>query len=328
MTEIGYQISLEQFQPEIALKQTILAEEAGFKSIWASDHFMPWFHTNASSGFAWVWLGHVSGLIKKAKIGTGATCPIFRYHPALVAQAFATLDRLHSGGVFLSLGTGEPLNEVPLGIKWPSFNERLRRLEEAINIIKKLWSGEFIDFKGEFWRLKGAKLYTPPLHKIPIYVAASGPTVAQLAGKVADGLLTIPNSEDFYKEVLFPALQKGIKLAGRSESDFEKHVEVWISYDEDYEKALDSVRPWAGSLLPVFYKCAIADPREIEKHGGYVGKEQLEKSWVIATSSEAIIKTLEKYKALGFDGIHFTSSSPDQEKFITLFKKEILPYFG
>jgi len=322
-------MSLEQFQPDVALQHAILAEKYGFESIWASDHFLPWYHTNASTAFAWSWLGAAAQATKTIKFGTGLTCPTFRYHPGLVAQAFATLDYMYPGRIFISLGTGEALNEMPLGYDWPQHGERLKRLEEAIEVIRKLWTGDLISFKGTFYRLRKAKLYTPPRQKIPIYVAASGPKAAELSGRVGDGLLTVPNPDDsYYKDTIFPAMNRGLKLSGREGSThFEKHIELQVSYDEDYEAAIKSVRPWAGNVMPIFFNLGVSDPRVIEEHGLFVGDRELAKIWVVSTSSEPIVKAIERYIRLGFTGVHITSSSPSQEKFMKVFEKEVRPVF-
>ena len=324
--EIGYQMSLEQFQPDVALNHAVLAEQYGFESIWASDHFMPWYHTNATSAFCWSWLGAAAQATKSIKYGTGLTCPTIRYNPAIVAQAFATLDHMFPGRIFLSLGTGEALNEMPMGYNWPPHSERLRRLEEAIEVIRKLWTGEFISFKGNYYKLRKAKLYTPPKSRIPIFVAASGPKAAETAGRLGDGLLTITNPDDsYFKDLIFPAVERGLKSSGRDPTRFERNVELQVSFDEDYDKAVQSVRPWAGNVMPIFFNLGVSDPRVIEEHGKFVGNEELAKIWVIATSSEPIIKSMERYAKLGFTGIHITSSSPSQEKFMQVYKKEIFP---
>lgn len=323
--DVGYQMSLEQFQPEVALRHAALVDDAGFESIWASDHFLPWFHTDAACSFAWSFLGAAAQATKNVRLGTGLTCPSFRYHPALVAQAFATLDRMHPGRSFLSVGTGEALNEAPLGYSWPAYRERVKRLEEAIQIIRKLWSGEKINYRGNYFSLRNAKLYSPPRTKIPLYVAASGPTVSELAGRLGDGLLTTPGSDSTFTDVIFPAVRRGLDASGRSWEEFERHTELWVSYDPDYDRALKATRPWAGSILPVFYKLGVSDPKEIELHGNYVGDEQLSKVWTIGTTSEPFIKALERCERLGFTGVHVNSSSPDQTKLIDLFKTEILP---
>jgi coenzyme F420-dependent glucose-6-phosphate dehydrogenase len=327
--ELGYQMSLEQFQPDVALQHAVLAEKYGFESIWGSDHFLPWYHTNASTTFAWSWLGAAAQATKSVRFGTGLTCPTFRYHPGLVAQAFATLDYMFPGRIFLSVGTGEALNEVPLGYDWPEPPERLKRLEEAILLIRKLWTGDLVSYKGTYYRLKKAKLYTPPKSAIPIYVGAFGPKAGELAGRMGDGLLTVTNPDDsYFTNLLFPAVERGLDSSGRNKQTFQYHVELQISYDEDYDKAVQSVRPWAGNILPVFFNLGVYDPRVIEDHGKFVGDKEMAKIWVITTSSEPIVKAIERYVRLGFAGVHITSSSPSQEKFMKIFEKEIKPNFG
>jgi coenzyme F420-dependent glucose-6-phosphate dehydrogenase len=325
--DIGYGISLEQYQPDVALEHVLLAEKASFDSIWVSDHFLPWFDTNAACSFAWTFIASSAQATKRISLGTGITCPILRYNPALVAQAFATLDYMYTNRIFLSLGTGEALNEIPLGHRWPPYIERVKRLEEAIEVIRKLWSGNLVSFKGRYFRLNKARLYTPPRSKIPIFVAASGATAAEVAGRLGDGLLTLPFPEDTYKDVIFPAFEKGLRISNRDFENVDKNIEVWMSYDKDYDKAIKSARPWAGSLLPVFFKMGVYDPKEIEAHGNLVGDKQLAEYWVVGTSSEPFIKTIEKYMKLGFNKVHITSSSPDQKNLIELFGREILPYF-
>jgi coenzyme F420-dependent glucose-6-phosphate dehydrogenase len=327
--ELGYQVSLEQFQPDVALGHAVLAEKYGFQSIWASDHFMPWYHTNATSAFAWSWLGAAAQATKNIRFGTGLTCPTFRYNPGIVAQAFATLDHMFPGRIFISVGTGEALNEVPLGYEWPEHGERLQRLEEAILVMRKLWTGDRVSFKGTHYRLRGAKLYTPPKAKIPIFVAAFGKKAAELAGRLGDGLLTVTNPDDsYFKELIFPAVERGLVSSARDRDTFQRHIELQVSFDEDYDRAVDSVRPWAGSMMPIFFNLGVYDPRVIEDHGKLVGDRELAKVWVIATSSEPIVKAIERYGKLGFTGVHITSSSPSQERFMKLYEKEILPIFG
>jgi len=326
--ELGYQMSLEQFQPDVALQHAVLAEKYGFESIWASDHFMPWYHTDASSSFAWSWMGAAAQATKKIRYGTGLTCPTLRYNPGLVAQAFATLDYMFPGRIFISVGTGEALNEMPLGYDWPPHSERLERLEEAIVVMRKLWTGDLVSHKGTYYRLRKAKLYTPPKEKIPVFVGASGPKAAELAGKVGDGLLTITNPDDsYFKDLIFPAVERGLKSSSRDPASFDRNVELQVSYDQNYEKAVQSVRPWAGNVMPIFFNLGVYDPRVIEDHGKFVGDHELAKIWVIATSSEPIIKAIERYSKLGFTGIHITSSSPSQENFMKIYEKEILPNF-
>jgi coenzyme F420-dependent glucose-6-phosphate dehydrogenase len=326
MLKLGYYSDITQRTPAQAIDYAALAEREGFDAIWTGDHFHPWVHTDAKCGFAWVWLGALGQRTNRVMMGTGITCPTIRYHPAIVAQAYATLGDMYPGRVFIAVGTGEAMNELPLGLKWPSFKERKERLEEAVKIMRMLWSKEFADFRGKYYRLRRANLYTKPKKPIPLYIAANGPTVAEMAGKYADGFLTLPFPEEHYTDVLFPALTKGARQAGRDPDKIEKLMELQMSYDEDYDKAVENTRWWAPTVMPIFFKAPIADPREIEAHGKLVSEEGLLTGWFISNSVEEHIKNIERYIKLGFTNIHLQSSSPDETKFIQTFGKKVLPY--
>jgi coenzyme F420-dependent glucose-6-phosphate dehydrogenase len=192
LLKIGYLAPMEQYQPLPMLQYTMAAEKAGFDSIWVSDHFHPWFHNNAAGGFAWVWMAAAAERTNSVEIGTAVTCPILRYNPAIVAQAFATLACMYPNRIFLGLGTGEAMNEVPVGCEWPKFAERVERLEESIRIMKLLWNENFVTFNGKYYKLRKANLYTKPKSPPPIFVASTGARVAEIAGRHADGLLTVP----------------------------------------------------------------------------------------------------------------------------------------
>jgi len=319
---LGYKTCHEQYQPDKLLTHAVLADKYGFETLWTSDHFHPWAHTNAAGGFAWVWMASAAERSRNIKIGTSVTAPILRYHPAIVAQAFATLAYMYPERVFLGLGAGEALNESPLGYAWPSPKQRVEMLEEAVIVIKRLWSGDFVSFEGEYYRLKKAKLYTKPDKPIKIYVAAGGPKVAELAGRYADGLLL----DSLDRANLFRAFENGAKKAGKEVASLEKVAEIMVSYDEDYDAALKACRFWAGCMLPVFFKYDIYDPREIEAHGEYVGDEAIAKSWIIGTTAEEHLKGIEEYMKTGFNHLYFTSSSPDEPKFIKFYGEKILPY--
>lgn len=324
--DLGYLASQEQYSPSELLKFAQLAEKAGFQSVWTSDHFHPWIHSNSQSGFAWTWLGAVGATTKGVRIGTGVTCPIFRYNPAIVAQAFATMDSMFPGRVFIGVGTGEALNEVPVGYPWPEMTERRERLIEAIRIIKLLWSNNRVNFSGKYYHLRKASLYTRPKSKISLYVAASGLKVAEIAGMYSDGLLTLPFEDDYIKGKLFPAFEKGARKVNRDPSLIPRLAELWLSYDEDYDAALRSCRFWAACLLPFLFTAAIYDPKEIEQYSNYVTDDMIAKSWCIATSPEEQIKLAERFIKLGFSNLHFCSSSPNEEEFIRVCGTNVLPY--
>jgi len=328
MLKIGYACEHEQYQPRLLVDFAVEADKAGFDSIWTSDHFHPWQHTDASCGFAWVWMAAVGERTKRVEIGTAVTCPILRYNPAIVAQAFATMRALYPDRIFIGLGTGEALNEVPVGCSWPPFKERAERLEEAIHIMKLLWSGELVNFKGKYFRLRKATLYTKPPSPPPIFVAASGKTSARLAGREGDGLLTLLAPESHFKDVVFPALEEGARSAGRDPSTLVKAIEIAVAYDEEYDNALETARYWRGALMPVMFTHKIYDTREVEAMGLLVGDKQVAENRLIGTTPEDHIKHLEKFLKMGFNHIYIQSSSPDEIKVIRMYSKHVLPYLS
>lgn len=322
---LGYKTCHEQYQPAKLLRHAVLADKYGFETLWTSDHFHPWVHTGAAGGFAWVWMASAAERTKNMKIGTAVTAPIIRYHPAIVAQAFATLAYMYPKRIFLGLGAGEALNESPLGHVWPSPKQRVEMLEEAIIVIRKLWDHSFVSFEGKYYRLRKANLYTKPDKPIKIYVAAGGPRVAELAGRHADGLLVGPGNLE-RPEKLFRAFENGAKKAGKDPASLEKVAEIPVSYDEEYEAALKACKFWAGSMFPAFFKYDISDPREIEAHGRLVGNEILAKRWIVATTAEEHIKRVERYVEANFNHLYFMSSSPDETKFIKFYGEKVLPH--
>ena len=326
MLKIGYACLHEEYQPDKLLEFASEAEKAGFDTIWTSDHFHPWAHTNAAGGFAWVWMAAAAERTKRVEFGTAVTCPTLRFNPAIVAQAFATLRCMYPNRIFIGLGTGEALNEVPVGCQWPGFKERAERLQESIEVMKLLWSENFVTFKGKYYRLRKANLYTRPASPPPIYLAAVGTTVAKLAGKVADGFLTPMGQWQLYNEVLRPAIEEGARSVGRDPDDIVQAIEVPVGYDDDYGKALTKARFWGGSLLPIMYKAEIYDPREIEAHNEFIGSEVLEKFRMIGTRAEDHIKHLEKFVKMGFQHVYIQSSSPDEIRTIRMYAKDVLPY--
>jgi coenzyme F420-dependent glucose-6-phosphate dehydrogenase len=196
---IGYWAAQEQYAPHQLTQFAKTAEDMGFDTVISSDHFLPWFNTGANGGFTWAWIGASAAYTKKIKFGTGVTAPD-RYHPAIIAQAFATLDSMFPGRLMLGLGAGEAMNSIPLGIVKPSPGQLVLRLKDALEIITRLFKGNFENFDGFFFRLRNARLYTPPRNKIPIFVAAGGHSTAKLAGEFGDGVIGFSGREDALKE--------------------------------------------------------------------------------------------------------------------------------
>jgi coenzyme F420-dependent glucose-6-phosphate dehydrogenase len=325
MVRLSIQAAHEQVNPVDLLNDVIIMEQNEIERCWTSDHYMPWWHTGASGGAAWPWLGAALAKTNKIVIGTGITPPILRYNPAIVAQVFATLGFMFPGRIFLTVGRGEALNEVTTGNQWPSNLERFRRLEEAIHLIKKLWTEDWVTFKGEYYWVKDSNLYTKPKNPIPMYIAGLGPQSAKLAGQEGDGLVTNEIDADKIKNKLFPAFKEGARIAGKDYSPLERILFIPASYDEDKQKAIESIGFWRGSMIKAFYEVDIHDPRKIEDNGQVVGYDVMEKMALVISNAEEGIKKLKKYVDLGFTEIVLTNSSPNREKFVKLLSKQIIP---
>lgn len=331
MVSFGLNISQEDHDPVELLKQTKRAEDAGFEVAWSSDHFHPYyhespFHERASCGFAWAWMGAAGAQTRGIKLGTMVTSPLGRYHPAVVAQAFATLDYMFPGRVILGLGTGEAMNVRPLGHEWPSHLERREHLRESLEIIQRLWGEEFVDYEGKYFKLETANLYTKPRGKIPIYVGAKGPRTAELAGEFADGVDTVSDPKVLKDEIL-PSIRKGAERAGRDPEAIDLSTWITFSYDEDYKRARKSAlrsAPWAH---PDIWSMEIWDPREIQKLGESISQERVEEGIFIGAESEGIIKEVERLVDLGFAHIIIANRSPDPERGIDFFRDKIFPHF-
>ena len=324
---IGLNSASEQYTPLDLIERGLGAHEAGFDSFWVSDHFHPWFHTGAHSSFAWEVIAAMTARSDRLVMGTSVTAPLFRYNPAIVAQAFSTLSYLAPGRVWLGLATGEGLNEVPCGHRWPrSHAERVRRLREATVIVRLLWTKEFVTFKGDYHTLRGANLYDKPQVPVPIHLSGFGPRSAELAGELGDCFMTVgPVDPARAREVLFPAVERGARLSGRRLEDVEKSLVLGLAYHQDREKAIDALLPWRGSMLPVFADSEVHDPRVIEENGDRVGRDAIEKQMVIATSPDDVISAVEGQVRLGFDHIGLALSG-DLPAFLEAAKRKVLPY--
>jgi len=323
---IGYASQPDLYHPKTLLEHSVLAEKAGFETLWVSDHFHPWSHSEAQESHTWVFIGAAAARTSKIRFGTAVTCPLFRYNPAITAQAFASLRAMFPGRIFLGVGTGEAMNEVPVGYEWPPLKERIERLEEAVRIMKLLWTKEFVNFKGKYYALRKANLYTKPETPVPLYIAGFGPKVAKIAGKYADGYLTTLVDPERFENVLLKAVAEGAREMGRDSGSIERVVELGVAYDEDFDKAVRKVRFWRGTLFPFMFKFPIYDPREIEAMGEMVSDETLAKAYFIATKPEDLLKPIERAVKMGFNHVYLQSTSPDENKFFEMAAKHIVPY--
>ena len=327
MLTLGYKASAEQFAPRDLVDFSVIAEEVGFDSIALSDHFQPWRHSDGHAPYSFALLGAIGERTDRVVIGTSVVTPTFRYHPSIVAQATATLGALYPGRVMLGVGTGESLNEVPaIGIEWPKFKERFGRLSEAIELMRRLWSEERVTFEGDYYRTENATIYDRPEAPVPIYVAASGPTAARLAGRTADGFIcTSGKAPELYTETLLPNVDEGLEKAGRKPDSIERMIEMKVSFDSDPERAKSDTRHWAALALKPEEKTGVEDPIEMEKLADALPIERAASRWIVSSDADEHVDRIAPYIELGFTHLVFHAPGPDQERFLRLYGAEVLP---
>jgi coenzyme F420-dependent glucose-6-phosphate dehydrogenase len=327
MLKLGYKASAEQFGPNELLAFSCLAETLGFDSIFVSDHFQPWKHNSGHAPFSFSWLGALGARTRRIVMGTSVVTPTFRYHPSIVAQAIGTLGVLFPERVILGLGTGESLNEVPaIGIKWPGFKERQSRLRESILLMRRLWTEERVSFEGTFYRTEKATLYDRPSRPVPIYVAASGPAAATLAGELADGFIcTSGKGTELYRDTLLPAVAAGLRTSGREEASIERMIELKVSFGDDLQQCREDTRHWAALALSTEEKTGVTDPLELERLAAALPLERAASRWIVSTDPDEHVEKLATYIDLGFHHLVFHAPGLDQERFLRVYAKEILP---
>jgi coenzyme F420-dependent glucose-6-phosphate dehydrogenase len=326
MVRLGYKASAEQFPPAELLRFGVLAEECGFDSVFVSDHLQPWRHDGGHAPFALSWLGALGAQTERLVLGTSVLTPTFRYHPAIVAQAFATLGCLFPGRVVLGLGTGESMNEVPLGLEWPEGKERFARFREAVRLIGRLWSEERVTFDGEYYRTDRATIYDRPEQPVPLYLAGSGPAATRYAGRVGDGYITTSGkAPDLYTDTLLPAVREGAAKAGRQIGDLDLMIEVKVSFDHDPSEAMEATRFWGALGLTQEQKSGVDDPVEMQRLADELSVAQTAKRFIVSSEPDEHVRQIRRYLDLGFTHLVFHSPGPDQERFLRLYGAEILP---
>ena len=322
---LGYKASAEQFGPRELLELAVHAERAGLDAVAVSDHFQPWRHTTGHSPNAPVWLGALGQATQRVTMSTSVLTPTMRYHPAVVAQAFATLGSLYPGRVELGVGTGEALNETPAtGAPWPSGRERRRRLAEAVALIRRLWSEERVTFEGEHYRTRLATVYDRPDPPVPIYVSASGPLAARLAGRIGDGFIcTSGKPLELYRELL-DALADGAEQAGRDGDALPRMIEIKVSYDRDLDAARRACEWWAALALSGEQKSGVEDPLEMERLAD-ANLERAHTRFIVTDDPEECVEPIRPYVELGFGELFFHAPGPDQRRFLDQFSADVLP---
>jgi coenzyme F420-dependent glucose-6-phosphate dehydrogenase len=322
---IGYKASAEQFDPVTLLGFAVEAERCGLEIVAISDHFQPWRHTGGHSPAALPWLAAAGQRTERALLGTSVLTPTLRYHPSVVAQAFATLGCLTPGRVFLGVGTGEAMNETPVtGGEFPGRKERRLRLAEAIQLIRLLWSEERVDFDGDFYRTQQATIYDRPDEPVPIFIAASGPLAAKLAGRMGDGFICTSGKDEALYDQLLAKLAEGAEAAGRDPATIRRMIEVKVSYDRDRELAFTNTHPWAALALKPEQKEGIDDPLEMERVAD-ANVDQAPSRFICSADPDEVVERIAAYAALGFEDLVLHAPGPDQTRFLEQFGEDVLP---
>jgi coenzyme F420-dependent glucose-6-phosphate dehydrogenase len=321
----GYKASAEQFPPRRLLDLAVAAEGAGFESVWTSDHFQPWRHTGGHAPNALVWLGAAAQATERVTLGTSVLTPTFRYNPAVVAQAFATLGCLAPGRVILGVGTGESLNEIPVGVEWPDQSERFARLRESVTLIHQLFEEDLVTFEGEYYRTRNATIYDRPDDPVPIYIAAAGPAAARLAGRIGDGFIcTSGKGEELYTETLLPALYEACVKVQRDPALIDRMVEMKVSFDTDRARAMEDTKAWSALALSGEQKRGVDDPREMERLAAGV-EDIAYQRWLVSDDPDEHVEQIATYVDYGFDHLVFHFPGEDQEAAIARYGDLILP---
>ncbi|RSM49100.1 glucose-6-phosphate dehydrogenase (coenzyme-F420) [Amycolatopsis balhimycina DSM 5908] len=325
--KVGYKASAEQFGPRDLVEYAVRAEEAGLDSVWVSDHFLPWRHEGGHAPWALAWMPAVAERTSRVQIGTSVLTPTFRYNPAVIAQAFATMSLLSNGRVILGVGTGEALNEIAVsGREWPEFKERFARLRESIKLMRELWTKDKVDFEGDYYKLVNASIYDRPEQPVPVYIAAGGPVVAKYAGRSGEGFIcTSGKGMDLYTEKLMPAVKEGAAAAERDAEDVDRTIEIKMSYDRDHEKALENTRFWAPLSLTAEQKHTVSSAEEMERLADELPIEQVAKRWIVASDPDEAVAQIKPYLDAGLNHLVFHGPGHDQERFLAQFSEDVLP---
>ena len=320
--KFGWLASHESNQPEVLIDQTVRAEEVGFDAVFASDHFHPWVDQDSAAAFVWSWLGAAVARTERIEFATSVTCPLFHYNPAMIAQAAATVDRLSNGRFFLGVGTGENINSGPLGYPFPGYKERIARMDEALEIMHRLLDGEKLDFPGEFYTCDKAKLYSPPVSDVPIYMAAGGPKSAAFAGTNADGIITsVKDPADTVERVITP-FREASNEAGRG--DLPIMGTRWVVWAESDDEAWEALASMRGLRAPG--RLEAVDPMVLRERADQMDRNEILEKYTVVSSIDQLIEAYAPLVTdIGADYISIQIAAVDLMSTIEMVGAEVLP---
>ena len=322
MTRFAYFCGHEQWQPETLVEHAVRAERAGFDGLLISEHFSPWVDDTGAAGFAFSTIGAMAQATERVELTTGVTTPLFRFHPGVVAQAAATLDRLSNGRFNLGVGTGENINEGPLGYEFPKYAERAARMSEALDIMRRLLDGEKLTYEGEYYRTDRAKIYSPPIGQVPIWMAAGGPKSAALAARKADGIITsVKIPEETFERVIRPA-RLAAEEAGRPQPSI--LASRWSIFARDHDEAWEALSAWRGLRAPG--RLEAVDPAVLRERADSMEREEILGRYSYVASPDDYVETyLPLVTEIKADVVAIQTTSLDQEATIDMLGAEVLP---
>lgn len=320
--KFGWLASHESYQPEVLVDQAVLAEEVGFDAVFGSDHFHPWVDEGSASGMVWSWFGAVAALTTRVELATSVTCPLFHYHPGLIAQAAATLDRMSGGRFLLGVGTGENINEGPLGFEFPGYKERIARMGEALEIIHRLFGGEKLDFEGEHYTTRKAKLYSPPTHGVPVLMAAGGPKSAAFAGANADGLITsVKVPADTVERVIQPYREA---VAARGQESGSIMATRWVVFAQSEDEAWEALGTMRGLRAPG--RLEAVDPMVLRERADEMDRSEILGSYTVVSDADELVAAYTPLVTeVGADYVAIQVASTDPDAVVRLVGAEVLP---
>src|SRR5215217_6214418 len=318
MPELGYALSSEEHAPAQLVRNAARAEQAGFSFALVSDHFHPWIDRQGESPFVWAVIGAIAEATERLRVGTGVTCPTIRIHPAIVAHASATAALMLEGRFFLGVGSGENLNEHVLGDRWPPVRDRLDLLEEAVEIIRELWSGKLVSHRGRRYEVANARLYTTPEEPPPVMVAAGGEAAAELAGRIADGLVLASPSED--------AAEKFAESGGEGKPRYGQCHVCWAKSEEEAKK---TALEWFPNIaLPGELSQELPQPAHFEQAASLLSEDDIAETVACGPDPEWHAEMIQRFVDAGCDHIYLHQIGPDQDGFFDFYEREVMPRFS
>jgi G6PDH family F420-dependent oxidoreductase len=323
MAQIGYAAMMEQFHPRDLVDLCQKAETAGFRGVMAADHLQPWTPQQGNAGFVWTFMAAAAERTR-GDIGPGVTCPSFRTHPAVIAQAAATMAAMYPGRFWLGLGSGEALNEHVVAGYWPEVAERIGRMFEAIEIMRKLFSGKEVKHGGEYYRMETVRLWTMPEKPPPIYVATAGPVTAEKAGRFCDGLITVGAPEEKI-DAVFQRFEKGAREAGKDPAGMPRILQLHLSWARSDEEALrNAMVEWPNGGMK-FPKADIRSPNDFAAMAKIVRPEDFQGRMLISSDPDRHRQEIQRFIDMGFDRVYLHNVGRNQAEWLEVFGKEVLP---